>query len=522
MQSGRHGSAGWTECSPYIRLRWSAELELLGWRGRTRANPPSRRRMRRPALVLVTIVSLAQPAAAQSAAGLTPWVDSVFAPYNRRNLPGCAVGVVQRGSLVYSRGYGEATLHTHIKNSPSTAFYIASLSKQFTAMAVLLLEQQGKLSLTDDVRRWVPEVPSLGRITLQQLLDHTSGLRDYYSLLGINGWRPNELLTEREFLELVSRQRALNFAPGTEFLYSNTGYALLGVVVRRASGQSLRQFASERIFAPLGMRSTQFRDDHTQHVEGEAIGYIPEEGGFTVSIPQLDVVGDGGVFSTVEDLARWDSNFESGVVGGRELVARLQHTTTLPDGRSTGYALGLSVGNFGGSLIVSHSGAYGGYRSTYLRFPDERLSVITLCNVSVMSSQLAEQVASLYLGMRAGSGTGSFSASVPRFLTSADPLKELQEPDEQVWLEGKYFSTELGMEVVVRSENARLVVRRTGAPDLIFSRVSRDAFLAPDQISLHIERDPYGTVSAFLLSTGRVRNLRFVKTTGVMGSLGPH
>ena len=469
----------------------------------------------------MTMVCVAQPAAAQSASGLSRWVDSIFAPYDHRNVPGCSVGIVMQDSLVYSKGFGEAVLLSHVRNTPATSFYLASLSKQFTAMAILLLQQDRKLSLDDDIRRWVPEVPNLGHIALRELLQHTSGLRDYYSLLGINGWRQNELLTEREFLNLISRQRALNFAPGTEFLYSNTGYALMSIVVHRASGKSLRDFAAERIFKPLGMVNTEFRDDHTQPVAREAIGYLPDNGGFSVSIPQLDVVGDGGVFSTIEDLARWDANFDSGVVGGHDGVRLMQQTATLPDGRSTGYALGLSVGNFGGSRVVSHSGAYGGYRSTYLRFPEDHLSVITLCNVSALSSQLAERVASLYLGKGLGSGFDPFPSSLPRYLPSVpDPLKDLQDPDEQVWLEGKYYSAELGLEVVVRSENSRLVLRRAGAPDLIFSRVTRDVFSGSDQITLNIERDSFGTVSGFLLSTSRVRNLRFVKRTGIVGSFG--
>lgn len=469
------------------------------------------------------MLSVTQTAAAQSAAGLSRWVDTIFAPYNRHGAPGCAVGIVQRGALTYSRGFGEAVLLNHVKNTPTTAFYIASLSKQFTALSVLLLEQDRKLSLDDDIRRWVPEVPSLGRITLRQLLEHTSGLRDYYGLLAINGWRQNELLTEREFLDLVSRQRALNFAPGTEFLYSNTGYALLAIVVQRASGESLRDFAARRIFKPLGMNDTQFRDDHTQAVDREAIGYIPQGGGFAVSIPQLDVVGDGGVFSTIEDLARWDANFDSGVVGGREGMRRMQQTATLRDGRSTGYALGLSVGTFGGFRVVSHSGAYGGYRSTYLRFPDEHLSVITLCNVTTMSSQLAERVGSLFLGTGVGDGVDPFPSSFPRTMPATpNPLRGVQDPDEQVWLEGKYFSAELGMDITVRSENSRLVLRRTGAADMVFTRVTRDVFTSTDQMSLNVERDSFGTVTAFLLSTSRVRNLRFVKTTGVVGSFGSY
>lgn len=171
--------------------------------------------------------------------------------------------------------------------------------------------------------------------------------------------------------------------------------------------------------------------------------------------------------------------------------------------------------------MVSHSGAYGGYRSTYLRFPEDHLSVITLCNMSVMSSQLAERVASLYLHTGIGAGVDPFPSSFPRVIPATpDPLKGVQEPDEQVWLEGKYFSSELGMEITVRSENSRLVLRRQGAADLVFTRVTRDVFTSSDQMSLYIERDSFGTVSAFLLSTSRVRNLRFVKTTGIVGSFG--
>ncbi|MEO5568404.1 MAG: serine hydrolase domain-containing protein [Gemmatimonadaceae bacterium] len=482
--------------------------------------------MRRQALVLVLILLATGSAAAQSPVGASRWIGQIFAPYDRPNVPGCAVGVVRDGALVYSRGFGEANLFRHVQNTPTTAFYIASLSKQFTAMSVLLLEQDGKLKLSDDVRRWVPEVPRLGRITLHDLLQHTSGLRDYYGLLSINGWRANELLSEREFLDLVSRQRALNFTPGSEFLYSNTGYALLSIVVKRASGKSLRDFAAERIFRPLGMRNTQYRDDHTRAIDGEAIGYVSQSGGYPVSIPQLDIVGDGGVFSTVEDLARWDANFDTGVVGGHEGMKRLQQPATLVDGRSTGYALGLSVGTFSGARIVSHSGAYGGYRSTYLRFPDERLTVITLCNVATMSSQLAEQVANVMFlqdGQRVGDGTfDPFPSSLPRYVPApGEPLMQMPAPDEQVWLEGKYFSDELEMEMSIRSDNARLIMRRAGAQDLTFTRVARDLFRTADGITLKVERDAFGTVSSVLMSTSRVRNLRFVKRSGIVGVLGP-
>ena len=453
------------------------------------------------------------------------WVDTIFAPFARRNEPGCVVGVVRGGQLAIAKGYGAADLYRKIANTPRTPFYVASLSKQFTAMSVVLLAQDGKLSLTDDVRKWIPEVPRLGPITIEQLLNHTSGLRDYYSLLGITGWRPNELFTEATLLDLISRQRALNFTPGSEFLYNNTGYALLGIVVRRASGESLRQFAATRIFKPLGMTHTQFRDDHSQVIDGEAIGYLKTPTGYSVSIPQLDVVGDGGVFTTVEDLAKWDGNLDSGVVGGKAGVGMLQAPGRLSDGTVTGYALGLNVGSYNGARLISHSGSYGGYQSTYMRFPDEHFSVITLCNVGVSSASLAEQVSSLYLPreLRAGDGSLGVVGFLRGFPTQqslgSGGLRNIPDPDEQVWLEGRYFSDELDMEVTLRSRNSVLVMYRPVGDSLGFRRTTRDQFETADHVVLQVERDGSGVVSGFLLSTGRVRGLRFVKRSGIAGQL---
>ena len=238
-----------------------------------------------------TAVLIVALGAANASAGAQPrlaqldsanrWVDSIFAPYSSTSSPGCAVGVVRDGQLAFAKGYGMADLEHDTPITPSTRFYIASLSKQFTAMSIVLLAQEGRLSLDDWVRRWVPQVPSFGApITLRQLLHHTSGLRDYFTLLALSGWPSDGLLTEPQFVDLVSRQKNLNFTPGDEFLYSNTGYALLAMVVERASGQSLRDYAADHIFKPLGMAHTEFRDDHTQLIPHRAVGYQPTASGF--------------------------------------------------------------------------------------------------------------------------------------------------------------------------------------------------------------------------------------------------
>ena len=256
---------------------------------------------------------------------------------------------------------------------------------------------------------------------------------------------------------------------------------------------------------------------------------MPSGRGYAVSIPQTDVVGDGGVFTTVEDLARWDANLDSGHVGGHVGVTMLQSPGRLNDGTSTGYALGLNIGSFNGSRLISHSGSYGGYQSTYMRFPDEHLSVITLCNVSTPSASLAERIATIYLpqAYRAGDGTVSALASLFGASASARPtptevveFTDIQEPDEQVWLEGKYSSDELDMDVTVRSRNSILVMHRPVGDSLRFTRVARDLFMTKDRITLQVERAAAGVVSGFLLSTGRVRGLRFVKRTGITGQLG--
>src|SRR3954471_12570553 len=216
-----------------------------------------------------TTATGAQTAPADSAAR---WVDTIFAPFTVRKSPGCVVGVARQGSVVLARGFGLADLEHDTPIAPDTRFYIASISKQFTAMSIVLLAKDGRLSLDDSIQKWVPEVPPFGStITLRHLLHHTSGLRDYFTLLAVTGWPSDGLLTDDQFLALVQRQKSLNFAPGDEFLYSNTGYALLSMVVKRASGKTLRDFAAERIFKPLGMTNTEFRDDHTSLIPRRAL-----------------------------------------------------------------------------------------------------------------------------------------------------------------------------------------------------------------------------------------------------------
>jgi len=327
-------------------------------------------------------------------------VDAVFADYDRTDSPGCALGVIHDGELVYSHGYGMANLDLGVALDPTSVFRIGSTSKQFTAATVVLAEQNGELSLDDDIRTYLPELPEYDTpITIRMLLHHTSGVRDYLSLADLAGLRSDDWYTDREVVELIARQRQTNFPPGTEHLYSNSGYFLLSQIIRGATGRTLREYAEEHLFGPLGMTHTHFHDDHTEVVPRRASGYAPAGDGFRISMTTLDMVGDGGVFTSVEDLAAWDRNFYEPRVGGRAFLEAMHARGVLASGDTLDYALGLSHGEYRGLRTVDHGGAFVGFRAQMMRFPEHRFTVICLCNLaSTNPTALAERVADVFLG----------------------------------------------------------------------------------------------------------------------------
>ena len=266
-------------------------------------------------------------------------IDAVFAPFDATSSPGCAVAVSRGGQVSYARGYGMANLEYDVAIAPDSIFHVASISKQFAAFSVALLAADGKLSLDDEVRKYVAELPDFGTpVTIRHLMHHTSGLRDQWTLQAYAGWRDDDLITEADVLTMAARQRGLNFAPGAEYLYSNTGFTLLAVIVKRVSGQSLREFAEARIFAPLGMTRTHCHDDHTMIVRQRTSAYQPRPGGgWRISIPVFDTYGATSLFTTVGDLLRWEQNFVSAQVGGRALVDEAQVSGRLNDGTAIGY-----------------------------------------------------------------------------------------------------------------------------------------------------------------------------------------
>lgn len=349
----------------------------------------------RAAAILLAIVPLHLPAQ-RDTADLARRIDRIFAQFNR-STPGCGVGLAKDGRPIYVHGYGSANLEYGVPNTDSTVFESGSVAKQFTASAILLLVADGKLRLDDDIRKYLPEVPRFGghTITIRNLLTHTSGLRDQWGLLGIEGRGPGlQVHTPMTTLDLVAHQKMLNFPPGSEYLYSNTGYALAGIIVERASGMTLAGFSRARLFEPLGMTHTQLRDDFTRVVPNRATAYAGSAAsGYHLDMPFTNMIGNGGVLSTMTDLLRWNENLDHPVVGGPAYAAAIETPMRLTNGRTISYALGLIVSSYRGSREVSHSGSTAGYSTFLARYPAQRLSVAVWCNqAGVNATELAHAI----------------------------------------------------------------------------------------------------------------------------------
>lgn len=430
-------------------------------------------------------------------------VDVLFADIDNTASPGCALGVIRDGALVYARGYGMANLDEGIALSPSSAFYIASTSKQFTAASILLLAADGKLSLDDDVRKYIPELPDYGTpIKIRNLVHHTSGIRDYLGLLGLGAGRAENVMSDDDIIALIARQKSLNFKPGSEYSYSNSGYFLLGQIVKRVTGTSLAAYAESRIFRPLGMIHTQFHDDRLKTIHHRVIGYDQTPYGFAIDYyGNFQGVGDGGLWTTVEDLALWDKNFYDPVVGGPALLQQQLTRGRLTDGDTLSYASGLMLRRYKGLPTVSHGGAFMGYRTELLRFPEQRFSVVCLCNLSRMNpGVLAQRVADVFLA-------SDFRPTVAvAAATSAESPVELAAGTFNA-LAGMYLNVRTGLVTPVAVTNGRLTATVFGMP-VPLTAVDATHFRASSPARVDVVFEP--------TAAGRAQRLRL--TIGEDGS----
>ncbi|HEX8392884.1 MAG TPA: serine hydrolase domain-containing protein, partial [Longimicrobium sp.] len=347
------------------------------------------------------IITLSPTLSAQSGPSDEARLDAMFAAVNTDSTPGCVVGIARTGEPDLIRAYGLANLETRTPNTPATVFEAGSVSKQFTAAALLVLARRGRLSLDDDVRRHLPELPDYGApVTLRQMLNHTSGMRDWGTVVEFTGWpRGTRVYTQGDVLRVAARQRALNFAPGTEYLYSNTNYTLAAMVVERVSGTSLAEFTRRALLDSIGMAHTSWRDDFRRVVPGRAQAYgSVEGGGWRLNMPFENTLGHAGLLTTVEDLLRWNANLERSRVGGAEFGAQMAEAGRVAGGRAVPYALGLEPGTRRGVASVTHAGATGGYPSFLGRYAHRGLSVAILCNAgSINTEEMGPLVADLFL-----------------------------------------------------------------------------------------------------------------------------
>ena len=422
-------------------------------------------------------------------------VDALFGELTQPGSPGCALGVMKDGELIYKQGYGLANLEYDIPITPSTIFHVASMSKQFTGMAVALLADGGRLSLDDDIRQYLPEIPDYGEaITIRHLIHHTSGLRSDLILLISAGWRLEDVITNADVLELVKMQRNLNFLPGEKFAYGGVGYLLLAELVERVTGQSFAAFCQEEIFEPLGMARTHFHDDYLRVVRNRAYAYYPvDDDHYENAILTCALVGGTGLYTTIEDLALWDENFYTAQVGGPPVIEQMHQRAVLSNGEEVDYAFGLMLERYKGREVVVHGGDGAGIHSYMMRCPEAHLSVAILGNHGALKArQLACQVADVYLGdAPADDGPDT---------TVAEPI-EVDEAELRAKA-GRYYDAETAAYVDVEFNDGRLQI---WGYDL--APVSRHSFVfvaAPEASAEFAPATPTGPAQV-LVDTGANR-----------------
>jgi CubicO group peptidase (beta-lactamase class C family) len=418
-------------------------------------------------------------------------VDQLFAPWDVPGSPGAALAVVRDGEIVYEQGYGLAQLEYDIPITPTTVFHVASVSKQFTAFAIAMLAEQGKLSLDDDIRVYLPEIADFDdTITVRHLIHHTSGLRDQWVLLAMAGWRLDDVITRDQIMRLVRRQRELNFKPGDEILYCNTGYTLLAEIVERVTGQSFAEWTADKIFQPLEMNSTHFHDDHQLVVPSRAYSYARRGDGYRKAILSYANVGATSLFTTVEDLAKWETNLDDGRVGGPAVLQAMHTRGVLSNGDTLSYAFGLVIGEYRGLRTVGHSGGDAGFRSYVIRYPDEGFAVVILSNLGDFSpSSMAPRVADIYLADR-------LAKEAPEPAAEAEPEQPGVEVDPAI-LDDYAGDYQFGPEIVtVFRDGDRLWARRPGQPRVELVPESETRFFVPAREAyMTFERDEGGEVN---------------------------
>ena len=447
-------------------------------------------------------------------------VDSIFAPWDKPDSPGCALAVARNGSLVYSRGYGYANLDYDIPVTPQTVFDVASVTKQFVAAVANMLALEGKLSLDDDARKWLPELPEYDSpITLRHLIFHTGGLRDYLNLFPLAGAGDYYSASREQLLAMMSRQRAPVFAPGERYEYSNTGYMLLAHALERAAGKSIGELARERIFEPLGMEGSRMYENREEIIPRRATGYHRDDDGSLriVHNYNFEVAGDGQLYTTVEDLLLWDDYLHG---ADKPAIHESMLTEgTLNNGEPIGYAHGITPGEYRGLRTVGHGGHSWGFLTELRRYVEPALAIAVSCNAEYGDpGELARRVADHYLADRLGPVESADEEDDDTDEADEDsPPAPSLSPAELAAFTGSFFSPELDATYRFAVADGGLVVRVEQQPALVVAPVAEDAFRvefesrgwAASPARLEFQRDGAGAVTGFSLSSSSERGLVF-------------
>ena len=466
-------------------------------------------------LVTVTVLALLPAALGAQTATQRARADSVFSDLTEET-PGAAAVVVREGEVVFRAGYGMANLDHGIPVTPLTVFDIASVSKQFGGFAVASLVESGEIDLDAEVRDYLPELPDFGAsLTVRHLVHHISGIRDWPITLAIAGWRFDDVISFDQILRMAWSQRELNFAPGEEYSYSNTGYNLLAETVQRVTGQTFRDWTDENIFGPLAMSSTHFQDNHLEVVPLRAHGYMPTPGGeWTVSPNGLTALGSSSLHSSVDDMARWLTNFDTHAAGGRTVIERMRTHGVLNSGDTIAYGYGLNGVDWRGLEMWTHSGSWAGNRTVLVHFPKIRSGVVVLANSGVYDpASRGQRLAGIFLGDL----LGPEEAEGPEPRTQApqpepDRTPELSASELEEYA-GDWVSVELDTHYVLFVVDGGLVAEHYRHGMIRLTPAAADVFVG-DQFffrPVRFERDVSGRVADMFVGAGRARNLRFVR-----------
>ncbi len=417
-------------------------------------------------------------------------IDSIFDTWNKPASPGCAVGIYSEGEIIFSAGYGEAILKSNTPITPQTIFYSGSVSKQFAAAAVALLYLRGEVDIDKPVRHYFPEMSAYPEFnqepTVRQLVHHTSGLPDLYSLLSIYDIRLKDGVSKEELLAIITGQSHLNFEPGSQYLYSNSGYTLLAELVHRVSGQSLREFTTEHIFEPLGMDNTHFHDDHTHVIDRKALSYQGNEKFRLSYLSNFEGVGPGGLYTTIEDMIKWDQQLSENRLPNADGFNELMHKRgVLNNGDTLTYAFGLKIDKYKGHKTVGHGGSFMGFKANYLRFPEHHYSSVLLCNLgSIDPGELNNELADAVLNKPIEKWYSGFA--------------------------GNYYSEALDLEYTIDHKDGSLYLNRKTNPSGKLKYVDDHTF-SSGSWKLEFNKTEEEEIVGFKLSSSRAINIYFQK-----------